>query len=205
MLDISERKHFGLALSFATFLRATLEKIKKCKQQLKAYQIETGVNMKELRRQAESMHKYIQEREENTVDIDNDICETIMAMQVMEEFEAAYRGLSNSSQTSMAYLNLRMNIHMRTGGRIDCSLENTYETLRKRFNELLRKAQQSRSLWFNEDNSTTDHYKNVLEHLPFAELRRLRHEIWITLLCRNQEYHDLKASSLMGNSIFTYY
>jgi Kyakuja-Dileera-Zisupton transposase len=201
MLDIGERKHFGLALSFVAFFHATLKKIRECKQQLKAYQMETGVNMKELQRQAKLMHEYFENREEQTSDINDDICETIMAMQAMKEFDVAYHGLSDSARTSIAYLNLQMHFNWRTGGRIDSGLDVTQNQLSTRLTQLLHKAKQHESLWLNDDGSTTDHYRNVLRSLPFAELRRLRHEIWIVLVCRKQEYHEVKASSLMGNPI----
>jgi Kyakuja-Dileera-Zisupton transposase len=198
MLEIGDRKHFGLASAFLVFFRTTLKMIRECKRELKDYQAGTGVNMKELQQQAKLMQEYFENPEEQGNDIQDNICETIMAILVMNEFDEVHSNLSHSAQTSFSYLDMRLLITWRTGGRIERSLDIDQDTLHTRLNQLLRKANQSKSLWLNEDGSPTDHYHAVMDQLPLSDLRLLMNRIWAQLACRKMEYRLLKASSLVG-------
>jgi hypothetical protein len=198
MLEIGDRKHFGLALTFLIFFRITLKMIRECKRELKDYQAKTDVNMKELQAQAKLMQRYFENPAEQSNDIQDNICETIMAILVMDEFDEAHRNLSHNAQTSLSYLNMRLLITWRTGGRIERCLDINQDVLHTRLNQLLRKANQSKSLWLNEDGSPTDYYHSIAEKLPFSGLLLLKNQIWRQFACRKMEYRLLKASSLVG-------
>jgi len=195
----------GLALSFLVSFKSTLKKIREATRELKRYNKETKIDMKELKRQATLMLTYFQHPEEFNSDLEDDIAETIMAIQTMNEFERNQVGPSSESSRSMKYLQMRMLISTTTGGRIEQALETNQDTLRRRLDQLLKKTKQDRSVWLNDDDSPTDHYYDAERKLPFTDLHRLARAIWSTLAQRKLEFQRMKGSSLIGTFLFFVY
>lgn len=148
------------------------------------------------------MLNYFEHPVSEEMSLEFDICETLLGMEIMKNFEETNVDIEQSAQLRMAYLNTRMRILMRTGAKLDLDFDLGLNTLRRRFNGLLIKANQTESEWLDQYGRPTEKYQNACRRLPFADLIRLRDQIRTILIQRKLEYGRLKNASPTQGMIF---
>ena len=94
-------------------------------------------------------------------------------------------------------MELKLNIALRTDGRIHQGLENSLEALRENVADLLQKAGQTIKDWVK-DGVKTPLYQKYHKGIALSTLRRLKTEILRTLIARKQEVTNLHTSSSLG-------
>src|SRR5204863_4572623 len=92
-----------------------------------------------------------------------------------------------------AWMELKLNIALRTDGRIHQGLENSLEALRENVADLLQKAGQTIKDWVK-----TPLYQKYHKGIALSTLWRLKTEILRTLVARKQEVTNLHTSSSLG-------
>ena len=151
-----------------------------------------------LQEEASSMKAFLLKSANSTIHIEDDICEHLQAMEDFRTFEL---GHAQAVETAgMAWIKYRLDIALKTEGRISQDLDITWQVLEAHVLRLLKIAGQAMEDWI-QGGVKTELYLNRSKEIKLTNLRRWKMEIFRHLVLRKKEWNGLIDSSLHGSPI----
>jgi hypothetical protein len=176
-------------------IRKMLKIGREAERQLELYCKENNVSVETLMQEAVSMRAFLLQSSDSTLHIEDDICEHLLAIEDFRMFERVHQRVRETC--GQAWMELKLKIAWRTGGRISQGLENTREALEKKVIHLLAKAGQTMEDWVK-DNVKTQLYLDCSKKISLTNLHRQKLEIFRCLVIRKHELDSLHRSSVHG-------
>jgi hypothetical protein len=112
---------------------------------LEAYCTTNGVTVEYMRSQSDSMRAYFLNTTSTQAQLEDDIWEHLIAIEAMELFQEAYNEVKKVR--GREWMELKLQISLRTEGRIHQGLDNDVPTLRNHVKMLLLQAKQTIDDW----------------------------------------------------------
>jgi hypothetical protein len=167
-------------------------------KELKSYCLSNNVSVETLQQEALSMKAFLLQSVDSTIHIEDDICEHLQAIEDFRTFEIVH---SQAVETAgQAWISYRLDIALKTEGRISQDLGITWQVLEARVLRLLIKAGQTMEDWI-QGGVKTELYLNRSREIKLTNMRRRKVEIFRNVVLRKQEWNGLISSSLHGSPI----
>ena len=144
------------------------------------------------------MKAFLLKSANSTIHIEDDICEHLQAMEDFHTFELVHA--QAVEMAGMAWIKYRLDIALKTEGRISQDLDITWQVLEAHVLRLLKIAGQAMEDWI-QGGVKTELYLNRSKEIKLTNLRRRKMEIFRHLVLRKKEWNGLIGSSLHGSPI----
>jgi hypothetical protein len=171
-------------------------------RELNLYCNSNDITIDALQQQAFAMRAFLLQSDDSTIHIEDDICEHLQAIDDFRTFEVVHAQAVNTAGHN--WIQYRLNIALKTEGRISQDLGITTEVLEARVLGLLKKAGQTIEDWIQR-GVKTELYLDRLKGIKLTNMRRRKTEIYRLVVLRKQEWNGLISSSLHGSSIICYF
>lgn len=182
-----------------------MERLKNAQDALAAYCTTNGVTVEYVRSQSDSMRAYILNTTSTQAQLEDDICEHLMAIEDMELFQEAYNEVKKVC--GREWTDLKLQIALRTDGRIHQGLDNDVPTLRNHVKKLLLQAKQTMDDWVENGDEVplyrakkTPLYEARRRGIRLSSLRRKLSAIKRELTSRKMELDRIHSSSTVGQA-----
>jgi hypothetical protein len=182
-----------------------MERLKNAQDTLAAYCTTNGVTVEYVRSQSDSMRAYILNTTSTQAQLEDDICEHLMAIEDMELFQEAYNEVKRVC--GREWMDLKLQIALRTDGRIHQGLDNDVPILRNHVKKLLLQTKQTMDDWVeNGDEVSLYGAKKTLLYearrrgIRLSSLRRKLSAIKRELTSRKMELDRIHSSSTVGQA-----
>ena len=167
-------------------------------KELMSYCLSNNVSVEILQQEASSMKAFLLKSANSTIHIEDDICEHLQAMEDFRTFELVHAQAVETA--GMAWIKYRLDIALKTEGRISQDLDITWQVLEAHVLRLLKIAGQAMEDWI-QGGVKTELYLNRSKEIKLTNLRRRKMEIFRHLVLRKKEWNGLIGSSLHGSPI----
>lgn len=181
--------------------RQTLRRLKKAEKEVEEYCSANDSNIEELLKEANSMRKHYLDPSPPEVDIEDEICELLDAIEDLELLQAAQEQVK--MVCGKERMDFKLNITLKTERRIPKGVDNTLRSLHEKLDSMLLRADLSMEDWVK-DGVKTLRYKERQRGQVLLSLWRLKNDIWKALVALKCELHRLHSSSLGQGSYTTF-
>lgn len=204
---IGEQQGENFPSTLKTAFCRMMKRLETAQAALQTYCSTNGVTLEYVQSQAESMRTYFLNTASTQAQLEDDICEYLMAIEDMELFQEAYNEVKKIC--GREWMDLKLQIALRTEGRIHQGLDNDVSTLRNHVAKLLIQANQTMDDWVKYGDEVllykgekTSLFEKRLVRIHLTSLRRLKRKIKRELTNRKMELDRLHSSSTVGQASF---
>lgn len=176
-------------------LRDALRRGRQAQKEVNQYCVTNNITIEELAKEEASMKAFFLTLSNSTIHIEDDICEHLHAIEDFKLFAKANEQLKLTC--GQAWVEFRLNIALKTDGRIHQGLDVSIDVLQAKLDQLLQRAGQTMEDWIK-DGVKTQLYQDRSKGIALSSLRRLRTDIWKALVSLKQEIDSLHKSSHLG-------
>ena len=203
-LYVVKLRQLSLSYNFSIMLDRALANEKEYLEKVDKYCDNEGITRAELESQAEKMQNFFKNPLVEKVEVEDEICELIIALESIEKLSATHHHMKTKSQLRHDELAVRLTIGLCSGGRIDHSLDNSTDDLRKKLDQKLSSAGYDLSDFKNEDGSPTEMFERQMNSRLrlVRDLRRRKITIWNKSLHCQGQLEQLFNSQHLGLSRF---
>jgi hypothetical protein len=205
MVWIGEQRNHNFPVTLKKALCQMMKRFDVAEATLQTYCSANGVTLEYVQSQSESMRAYFLNTTPAHAQIEDDICEHLMAIEDMELFGRAVTEVTKACGS--AWTHLKLNISLRTDGRIHQGLDNDIPALRNSVEALMEKANQSWDDWAKggdtmllSEAEKMPLYEKTHQRIHLSSLRRMKLAIKQELTNRKMELIRLHASSTVGQT-----
>jgi len=167
-------------------------------KELNSYCFLNNVSIETLQQEALYMRAFLLQSDDSTIHIEDDICEHLQAIEDFRTFEIVHAQAVETA--GQAWIKYRLDIALKTEGRISQDLGITWQVLEAHVFRLLTKSGQTIEDWI-QGGVKTELYLNSIREIKLTNMRRRKVEIFRNVVLRKQEWNGLIGSSLQGSLI----
>ena len=168
------------------------------RKELKSYCDSNNISIEVLQQEALAMRAFLLQSDESTIHIEDDICEHLQAIDDFRTFAVVHAQAVDTA--GQDWIQCRLNIALKTEGRISQDLGITTEVLEAHLVGLLKKAGQTMEDWI-QGGVKTELYLDRVKEIKLTNMRRRKLEIFRLVVLRKQEWNGLIGSHLHGSPV----
>ena len=201
-VSIGQNRVINFPMAVRKKILTMLKTGQEAEKELNSYCDSNDITIDTLQQEAAAMRAFLLRSDDSTIHIEDDICEHLQAIDDFCTFELVHAQAVDTAGHD--WIQCRLNIALKTEGRISQDLGITTEVLEARVLGLLKKAGQTMEDWI-QGGVKTDLYLDRLKEIKLTNMRRRKVEIFRLVVLRKQEWNGLIGSSLHGSPIICHF